>query len=195
MAMTRMARTIVIATLLALPLGACASLEDAADPSNWFGDDFFGLVPKKKLPGERKEVFPQGVPGIERGVPPDLVKGHQAQPDLAGDQGFPGAQQAAVEEEPKPPPKPKAKPKPKPKPATVAVEPRRATPVTVRRAPSEQPAAGAGDAQWPDPPRGASQGGARGAGATQWPDPPTRGASSGGTSPGGVQWPDPPPTR
>ena len=33
---------------------------------------------KKKLPGERKEVFPGGtVPGIQTGVPPELMKGYK----------------------------------------------------------------------------------------------------------------------
>ena len=33
------------------------------------------LDTKKKLPGERKPVFPEGVPGLEQGVPKDLYKG------------------------------------------------------------------------------------------------------------------------
>ena len=41
------------------------------------------LIPdsKKKLPGERQNVFPEGVPGVEQGVPKDLVKGNQPPPD------------------------------------------------------------------------------------------------------------------
>jgi hypothetical protein len=30
------------------------------------------------LKGERRAVFPEGVPGVPQGVPPDLVKGYQA---------------------------------------------------------------------------------------------------------------------
>ena len=41
------------------------------DPSDLL--DF--LDTKKKLPGERKPVFPDGVPGLEQGVPKDLYKG------------------------------------------------------------------------------------------------------------------------
>ena len=41
------------------------------DPSDLL--DF--LDTKKKLPGERKPVFPEGVPGLEQGVPKDLYKG------------------------------------------------------------------------------------------------------------------------
>jgi hypothetical protein len=32
---------------------------------------------KKPLPGERREMFPGGVPGIQPGVPPELVQGYQ----------------------------------------------------------------------------------------------------------------------
>ena len=56
---------------------------------------------KKPLPGDRKEVFPQGVPGVPQGVPPDLVKGNE--PPAAE---TPPPQQAAV-----PPPAEKPKPK------------------------------------------------------------------------------------
>jgi hypothetical protein len=74
-----------------------------------FGDN------KKPLPGERREVFPQGVPGVPQGVPPDLVKGNQPPPDAT-----PPPQQAAVtpppEEKPKPKKKVQAKPKAPPQP-------------------------------------------------------------------------------
>ena len=36
---------------------------------------------KKKLPGDRKPVFPEGVPGVQAGVPPELMKGYQAPPE------------------------------------------------------------------------------------------------------------------
>src|SRR5262249_15899192 len=39
--------------------------------------DVFGLTKKKPLPGERKDVFPGGVPGVSQGVPPELTKGYQ----------------------------------------------------------------------------------------------------------------------
>src|SRR6266702_7817541 len=45
------------------------------DPSDLL--DF--LDTKKKLPGERKPVFPDGVPGLEQGVPKDLYKGASQQ--------------------------------------------------------------------------------------------------------------------
>src|SRR5919204_1214042 len=36
----------------------------------------FGTA-KKPLPGERRAVFPEGVPGVQQGVPPELMRGHQ----------------------------------------------------------------------------------------------------------------------
>src|SRR5882724_2196375 len=33
------------------------------------------LDTKKKLAGDRKEVFPEGVPGLEQGVPKEIYKG------------------------------------------------------------------------------------------------------------------------
>src|SRR6201995_2816949 len=47
---------------------------DPSDMLDW-------LDTKKKLPGERKPVFPDGVPGLEQGVPKELYKGAQQQPD------------------------------------------------------------------------------------------------------------------
>jgi len=32
---------------------------------------------KKPLPGDRKAVFPEGVPGVPQGVPPELTRGYQ----------------------------------------------------------------------------------------------------------------------
>ena len=174
--MTRFTRTLLIASVLVLPLGGCATydtINDAIDPSEWFAGDFFGLGAKKKLPGDRKAVFPEGVPGVARGVPPDLVKGNQAAGEAALEQ------QAAImqEQEPKPAPKPKAKAKPRPKAETAAVE-RAPTSITVRRPPEAQQEQQQGG-QWPDPP------GARTAQPAQRPTP----------AAGGVLWPDPPPTR
>ena len=84
--------------------------------------DVFGLGDKKKLPGDRKAVFPEGVPGVSQGIPPEYIKGNQPPPDTA--QALPGepgadAEQAkktaaiAPVEERKPKPKPKRKPKPR----------------------------------------------------------------------------------
>ena len=76
--------------------------------------DVFGLNDKKKLPGDRKAVFPEGVPGVSQGVPPEFIKGYQQPSDTA--QAVPAEsakKTAAVEpgEEPKAKPKRKAKPR------------------------------------------------------------------------------------
>jgi hypothetical protein len=53
-------------------LGGCSSLPTPSfDPTDML--DF--LDTKKKAPGERKPVFPEGVPGISQGVPRDMVRG------------------------------------------------------------------------------------------------------------------------
>jgi hypothetical protein len=41
--------------------------------------DVFGLNEKKKLPGERKQLFPEGVPGVQQGVPKEYMQGYQEQ--------------------------------------------------------------------------------------------------------------------
>jgi len=73
--MRRTPRLIAAAVLIAFTgvLGGCSSF----DPSDML--DF--LDTKKKLPGDRKPVFPEGVPGLEQGVPKDMYKGAQQQPD------------------------------------------------------------------------------------------------------------------
>src|SRR6478736_7040512 len=64
------AATIVIA--LSGALAGCSSM------GNWDPTDMLDFLDtKKKLPGERKPVFPDGVPGLEQGVPKELYKGSQ----------------------------------------------------------------------------------------------------------------------
>jgi hypothetical protein len=89
----RSQRLIAAAVLVALSsaLAGCAGGMGNFDPS----DLLDWLDTKKKIPGERKPVFPQGVPGLEQGVPKDLYKGAAQQPDPA----VAGVQPA---EEPKP---------------------------------------------------------------------------------------------
>src|ERR1700724_2162823 len=115
--MRRSQRLIAAAVLIALcgALGGCSSGFGSFDPS----DLLDWLDTKKKLPGERKPVFPDGVPGLEQGVPKDLYKGsRQEQIDQ---------QNAAAPADPAPPPeraksKKSAKGKGKP-PATASTAP------------------------------------------------------------------------
>jgi hypothetical protein len=139
-------RTAVLAAGLALPLSACETF------------DLMNLIPdsKKKLPGERREVFPEGVPGVSKGVPAELMKGYQAPPE-----------ETATAPEPKPEPKQAAKPKPKPEP-----KPKQAKP-TPTVAPEYQGQAQQGQAQqgqWPSQPKPAQQ--------SAWPQSPQPGTFS-----------------
>lgn len=125
--MRRQYRMALMVGLIAIApvLAGCGSLDNFDMDSL----DFFHLNEKKKLPGERKEVFPGGVPGVQQGIPPEYMKGAQqsdatalqegvtpvpGQAPAPGAQPAPVAKTAAVEAEPKPKPKPKHKPKPKP---------------------------------------------------------------------------------
>ena len=67
----RATRPILLALLVmtGLTLAACESIEKLTNM----------LDTKKKLPGDRKPVFPEGVPGVSLGVPPEMMKGYQAQ--------------------------------------------------------------------------------------------------------------------
>jgi hypothetical protein len=106
------------------------------DPTDMF--DF--LDTKKKLPGDRKPVFPEGVPGIERGVPPDMMKGAAAERQRQEEQAATEAAARAEEEKRRAEAKAaarKAKPKTarRPAPADDSSAP---TQVTVQRPPAQQ---------------------------------------------------------
>jgi hypothetical protein len=77
--MRRVQRLIAACVLIAFSgvLAGCSSSLSGFDPT----DLLDWLDTKKKLPGERKPVFPDGVPGVEQGVPRDMYKGAQQQPD------------------------------------------------------------------------------------------------------------------
>jgi hypothetical protein len=69
-------RTVIFAAL-AFALAGC----DSFDPLDKFQDwDIMGSS-KPPIRGERRDVFPQGVPGVPQGVPPDMVKGYQPPPE------------------------------------------------------------------------------------------------------------------
>src|SRR5258705_2468401 len=90
----------VVIALSSGPLAGCSGGMRSLDPSDlpdW-------LDTKKKLPGERKPVFPEGVPGLEQGVPKELYKG-SAQEQIAQQ----NAQAAAAAASAPPPEEPKSK--------------------------------------------------------------------------------------
>jgi hypothetical protein len=118
--------------VLGLSLSACSSSSDF-DPTEIFSSSMFGG--KKPIPGDRQAVFPQGVPGVPQGVPPEMMKGYQPpEPEALP------APEAAPEKPVKSAAKPPAKPKPK-KPST-APQPTAAAPAR-----PAQPAA----SPWPEP--------------------------------------------
>jgi hypothetical protein len=153
--MIRLPRLLGIASALTavLLVSGCSSW----DPS----DIMDALSPAKKpLQGERKALFPEGTPGVQPGMPPDLVKGYQPQAtpaptqDADSDQG-----------------KPKAKPKPKPKVATAPPASAPAANATAAPA-SARPAASQSSSPWPDPPPTRQTAAPANGGQAVWPDPP-----------------------
>jgi hypothetical protein len=130
-------------------LSACDSL-----------DSFEIFDSKKKLAGERKPVFPEGVPGVSSGVPPELVKGYH-EPEGGGLDPAKAAAEAAAEPAAKPKkPKSELKPETKPTPQRTASKPAPKPPAQsdpygaapTRAAapePAQQPAPQAATAPWP----------------------------------------------
>ncbi|MGD9846880.1 MAG: hypothetical protein AB7O60_11760 [Variibacter sp.] len=166
----------LLAACLAFGLSGCET-SDLIDSVQAKVQDFnpFGVT-KTPLKGERREVFPGGVPGVEQGIPPDLMKGHQTIPD-------PNAPPDVALSAPEPE-KPAEAEKPKPKPKRHAAHPKREPRPAAKRKPAPaQPAAAenapqqsAPQAAWPAPPA-ANQ-------APQWPAP--------SSQPAPTVWPDPP---
>src|SRR5215470_1138738 len=153
----RMTHMMLLGLLLGtgLSLGACDSLDNLTNM----------LDTKKRLSGDRRPVFPDGVPGVEMGVPPEMMKGYQEKQQAGGQaQTPPGApaagqtpasqlQQAA--QEPAENPKPKkvvTRPKPKPAPSATAQQGGQPTAQAQTAAwptQSAQPAQAQGTAPWP----------------------------------------------
>jgi hypothetical protein len=147
------------ALALVLVLAGCTK-GGQFDPTEVFSSDMFDT--KKKLQGQREDVFPNGVPGTTSGIPPDLVKGYQAPVDQSADTGADAA----------PPPEAQAKPKPKPRPKVArAPAPPRAQ-ITVGRPSSASPQGSASQSVWPAAPSAAPQQTAQPA-QSVWPNPPT----------------------
>ena len=116
--------------------------------------DVFGLNEKAKLPGDRKPVFPQGVPGVSQGIPQEYIRGNQPPPDTAqtlpvepekpATAGKPAKKTAAVQPADEPKPKPKRKPKP--------VTPAQPAAQQDQQAPQQAQSPNQGLAPWPSSP-------------------------------------------
>jgi hypothetical protein len=104
-------RLVLVAVLAGPVVAACSSVPDLDSISEMWDT-------KKKLAGDRKPVFPEGVPGVSSGVPPELMKGYRETESGVADPARAAANAAAESEKPKrPPPQRTAAAKPKPKPA------------------------------------------------------------------------------
>jgi hypothetical protein len=106
---------------------------------------------KKKLTGERKPVFPEGVPGVSTGVPAELVKGYREPDGGLADPARAAAAAAADSSGSTAKPKPQrtaSKPKPKPSDPDQAPSMQGQSPQSAQGAPapwpSQQP-----QAAWP----------------------------------------------
>jgi hypothetical protein len=153
---------VVVAALAVLPaLAGCSSF----DPDQL---DFFGLGEKKKIPGDRKPVFPEGVPGVTQGVPPQYIKGNQPAAEAALAAPVPEA--APAPEEPKAEP---VKPKPKRKAAAAKPKPAAPTePVSQQQPQQANPQQQASPQPWPQGSQPAPSG------TAAWPAPPPAGTFS-----------------
>ena len=155
----RLRRTLVSISLLGAGLGL-AGCETFDLESIW--------NTKKPLPGERREMFPQGVPGVQQGIPSELVQGYRppAEPPPAAESEKPKPAPRRVASPPKQasPPRQAA-----PRPQQVQEEPPQQQPQARTAQPQQSGAA------WPDPPSRTVQPQQSG---PAWPDPPRSGTTT-----------------
>jgi hypothetical protein len=172
------------ACALGIILGACTP-GGQFDPTELVSSDIFNT--KKKIQGDREALFPNGVPGAETGVPPDLVKGYQPPPEQAAAVETPAStgKPVTAAEKPKPRPKPKAAV------AKASAPPLRSTTTpwpAPQQAPQQQtnwpsPSGSQAQTNWPAPPQA----------QTNWPAPPGQAAQAQqGAQPAQPAWPNPP---
>jgi len=129
-------------------LAGAAALVSGCDTLENMGSIF---DTKTKLPGERKAVFPDGVPGVTPGVPPELVKGYHEPAADAAPPPIPGERKEAKEPKEAKEAEAQPKPKPKPKPHTVqaAAKPQQPAPTVAAQAAPPPSAPAAATAPWP----------------------------------------------
>jgi hypothetical protein len=164
------------------------------DPTVLLSNNVFDT--KKSLKGTREPVFPNGVPGIETGVPPDLVKGYQPPPEQADNADASAAPAAAEAEKPKP----KLRPKPRP---AVARAPAPSSSSRISIGPAGKPAAlkqeSTVQSMWPTPEPQQTAAPPQAAGSSSmWPAPPSAAPSqpsarpAQSSQPSQSVWPSPP---
>lgn len=98
----RLIASAILISLCSVLAGCGGGFGSNFDPSDML--DF--LDTKKKLPGKREPVFPDGVPGIEQGVPKELYKSNVEQQQFQQQQ----QEQAAAAAAAAPPPGAQGKP-------------------------------------------------------------------------------------
>ena len=135
-----------IVAVLSLALGGCETggfWDKANSVSDRFNDMMTDFAPfgtsKKPLPGERRAVFPEGVPGVQQGVPPELMRGNQQAIETPGEPPAPAP-------EPKAKAKKVAKTKPPARPRAAPAEPAEPAEPAASSDPPE-------DGVWPPPPK------------------------------------------
>ena len=131
--MRSLVRVLVVA-FAATILAGCGTSGGGWDGVNSLTDSLSDVVydfnpmgtSKKPLPGERRAVFPEGVPGVQQGVPNDMVRQNQSPQTAAAP---PPASRADDDATPAPPPAAsKATKTVRRARSTTAIEPRRAAP-------------------------------------------------------------------
>jgi hypothetical protein len=193
------ARRISLLVRIGLPVAAVLVLAACTpggqfDPTSLLANDMFDN--KKKLQGDRQPVFPNGVPGIENGVPPELVKGYQPPPDQPDAAAVAPDGRVAPDAAAEAAAQPKPKPKPKPKLARAPVQPQdpafNQRPTRINIGPTPKPstpppqAPDTSQSVWPTPPPTAP------AQQTAWPAPPPTGPAQQSAQPSQPVWPNPP---
>jgi hypothetical protein len=128
---------VLMAALAVSGCGTSSMWDNANSISDRFSDMMHDFNPfgtsKKPLPGERRAVFPEGVPGVQQGVPQEFLRTNPQ----AGEAPAQSEAQPAAEA---PPPAPAAK-----KTAKARGQP--------RATPQAEPSEPAEDEVWPPPPR------------------------------------------
>src|ERR1700743_851562 len=82
----RRSQRLIAAALLIVFSGVLAGCSSSFG-SDWDPTDLLDFLDtKKKLPGKREPVFPDGVPGLQQGVPQDMNKGDVEPPEQANQQ-------------------------------------------------------------------------------------------------------------
>ena len=100
--MNRFARAILAASAL---LAGPAARGLRIDAINFDPTDIFGSAtcstPRRRCRASASAVFPEGVPGVPQGVPPELVKGNQAAAEPETTQPVTAQKEATAEEKAK----------------------------------------------------------------------------------------------